>query len=76
MTRPAAVISSLALACALGALPSVARADDAGAPAQAASQAVAAEVLMLHGTNEGSGIDPKIGKMSELGAPPVSSYNS
>ena len=76
MTRPVAVLSSLALACALGALPSAARADDAGAPPVAAAQAVGATVLMLHGTNDGSGIDPKIGKMSELGAPPFSSYNS
>jgi hypothetical protein len=76
MTRSAAVFCCFALAGALAVLPSEARADDAGAPAQAPSQAVTADVLMLHGTNDGSGIDPKIGKMSELGAPPFSSYNS
>lgn len=76
MTRPIAVLSSFALACALAASPSVALADDAGAPVQAPRDAASADVLMLHGTNDGSGIDPKIGKMGELGAPPFSSYNS
>jgi hypothetical protein len=55
--------------------PSVANAQDAPAPAQAAA-AVSAEVIVLHATNDGSGIDPKIGKMAELGKPPFSSYNS
>lgn len=46
-------------------------------PAQAATQdAVNAEVVVLHATNDGSGIDPKIGKMPELAKPPFSSYNS
>lgn len=46
-------------------------------PAQAATQdAVNAEVVVLHATNDGSGIDPKIGKMPELGKPPFSAYNS
>ncbi len=35
-----------------------------------------AEILILHGTNDGSGIDPKIGNIPELGQPPFSSYNS
>jgi len=55
--------------------PSVANAQEATAPAQAAA-AVSAEVIVLHATNDGSGIDPKIGKMAELGKPPFSSYNS
>ncbi|MFT3767078.1 MAG: hypothetical protein QM820_16395 [Minicystis sp.] len=38
--------------------------------------AISAEIMVLHGTNDGSGIDPKIGKMPELGKPPFSSYNS
>lgn len=56
--------------------PSVANAQDANAPAQAAASTVSAEVIVLHATNDGSGIDPKIGKMAELGKPPFSSYNS
>jgi len=55
--------------------PSVANAQQTPAPAQAA-EAVSAEVIVLHATNDGSGIDPKIGKMAELGKPPFSSYNS
>jgi hypothetical protein len=76
MRLAAALLSSLVLGCALGALPAAALADDAGAPAQPARDVVKTEVLMLHGTNDGTGIDPKIGKMHELGAPPFSSYNS
>jgi hypothetical protein len=54
-----------------------ARADSSGAPPrQAASAAMSAEVIVLHATNDGSGIDPKIGKMPALGQPPFSSYNS
>ena len=34
------------------------------------------EVIVLHGTNDGSGIDAKIGKIAELSKPPFSSYNS
>jgi len=49
-------------------------------PAQATTQeapnALNAEIIVLHATNDGSGIDPKIGKMPELGKPPFSSYNS
>mgnify|MGYP000057658233 CR=1 FL=1 len=32
--------------------------------------------MILHATNDGSGIDPKIGKMPELEKPPLSSFNS
>lgn len=38
--------------------------------------AVAAEVMVLHGTNDNSGIDPQIGRMPALSKPPFSSYNS
>ena len=38
--------------------------------------ALQADVIILHGTNDGTGIDPKIGRMPELGEPPFSSYNS
>jgi len=52
---------------------SVANAQEAAAPAK---DAVSAEFVVLHATNDGKGIDPKIGKMPELGKPPFSSYNS
>ena len=35
-----------------------------------------AEIIVLHATNEGTGIDPKIGKIPALEQPPFSSYNS
>ncbi len=54
-----------------------ARADEAGASsAQAVPASVSAEVIILHATNDGTGIDPKIGKMPALSQPPFSSYNS
>ena len=37
---------------------------------------VGAEVLLLHGTNNGTGIDPRIGKIPALSKPPFSAYNS
>lgn len=48
---------------------------DTVAPRDAAC-AVSAEVVILHATNDGTGIDPKLGKMPELSKPPFSSYNS
>lgn len=55
--------------------PSVAHAQDAAA-AKPAETTVNVELIVLHATNDGTGIDPKIGKMPELGKPPFSSYNS
>ncbi len=48
------------------------------APAQTAAPvtSVNMEVIVLHATNDGTGIDPKIGKIPELSKPPFSSYNS
>jgi hypothetical protein len=43
-------------------------------PLQVAS--IVVELTILHATNDGSGIDPKIGKMPALSKPPFSSYNS
>jgi hypothetical protein len=37
---------------------------------------IAAEVIILHATNDNTGIDPKIGKIPALSKPPFSSYNS
>ena len=51
----------------------------AGGPAQGrpdSDQNLAAEVLILHATNEKKGIDPRIGKLPELGKPPFSNYDS
>ena len=48
-------------------------------PAEAPKDAVcpvSGELIVLHATNDSSGIDPNIGKMPELGKPPFSSYNS
>jgi hypothetical protein len=42
----------------------------------AAVAEVKAEIIVLHATNDGKGIDPAIGKIPELGEPPFSSYNS
>jgi hypothetical protein len=70
-------VFGLIVAAGMAAVPglSVANAQESAAPAQAEA-AVAAEVIVLHATNDGTGIDPKIGKMPELGKPPFSSYNS
>lgn len=65
----------LAAGVSLAPLPSVALADQP-APKAAAEQVINTEFIILHGTNDGTGIDAKIGKMPELTKPPFSSYNS
>jgi hypothetical protein len=55
------------------------QAQDAGAPTQPAAAApasVSGEIILLYGTNDGSGIDPKIGSLPALKQPPLSAYNS
>lgn len=70
-----AVTAALGLSMGLG--PSSAVAQEKVPPiAEAEAAAVSAEIIILHATNDGTGIDPKIGKMPELGKPPFSSYNS
>jgi hypothetical protein len=54
----------------------VANAQDSSAKPAPEEAPVAAEVVILHATNDNTGIDPKLGKMPELGQPPFSSYNS
>ncbi len=67
----------LAAGVSLAPIPSVAFAEEKAAPKAAeADLTVATEFIVLHGTNDGSGIDPKIGKMPELTKPPFSAYNS
>ena len=72
------VLFALATATAVATISPSAPADDAGAAPATKDTAceLSTEVILLHGTNEGSGIDPKIGKMPELAKPPFSSYNS
>jgi hypothetical protein len=41
-----------------------------------AEEAFGAEVLILHATNDKKGIDPRIGKLPELGKAPFSTYDS
>jgi hypothetical protein len=41
-----------------------------------APASISADVMILHGTNNNTGIDPKLGKMPALSKPPFSSYNS
>ena len=61
----------------LAPLSSVALAEPAAAPKAApAEPSVSSDFFVLHGTNDGTGIDPKIGKMPELTKPPFSAYNS
>jgi hypothetical protein len=45
-------------------------------PAVLAAPSIPSEVMVLHATNNESGIDPRIGKMPALSKPPFSSYNS
>ena len=53
---------------------------NSAAPAPSArpvpEQPLVAEVLILHATNEQKGIDPRIGKLPELGKSPFSNYDS
>lgn len=80
--KPLHRIFRLSLCFAIGLAAHSAAAEDARfAPAQAPAQAPAAasvnmEVIVLHATNDSTGIDPKIGKIPELSKPPFSSYNS
>jgi hypothetical protein len=58
----------------------VARSAPPAAPTPSAKadpdQSLAAEVLILHATNEKKGIDPRIGKLPELAKSPFSNYDS
>jgi hypothetical protein len=56
--------------------PPIANAQDSSAKPAPEEAPVAAEVIILHATNSGKGIDPKLGKMRELEQPPFSSYDS
>jgi hypothetical protein len=45
-------------------------------PPAAAPDTIPSEVMVLHATNDSTGIDAKLGKMAALSKPPFSSYNS
>lgn len=67
----------LAAGISIAPIASVARAENAAPPKPAEAEAtVSAEFIVLHGTNDGTGIDAKIGNMPELTKPPFSAYNS
>ena len=81
MTPLLFAITALAISSSAGAAVPSASARDAATPQQTASptaapRSIASEIIVLHGTNDNSGIDPKIGKMPALSKPPFSSYNS
>lgn len=86
MKAPIALLISLALASATGpALGNDARETSAQAPrpvpaddskAEDEKAAHQVEIMVLHATNSGKGIDPRIGKMPKLKQPPFSSYDS
>jgi hypothetical protein len=65
-----------------GGKPALATSAKPGGGAPAASvrpdpdQSLAAEVLILHATNEKKGIDPRIGTLPELGKAPFSNYDT
>jgi len=56
--------------------PSASSAAPAPSARPGAEQPLLAEVLILHATNEQKGIDPRIGKLPELGKSPFSNYDS
>ena len=70
----AASATALGLGLALG-LPT-ASAQEVMPLQQPAQEALNVELIVLHGTNDGKGIDPNVGDMPELKSPPFSSYNS
>lgn len=72
LARSASVVA-FALAVGAGSGLALAQTQDAAAPSVAS---LAAEIVVLHAKNDGTGIDPNIGKMPELGKPPFSSYDS
>jgi hypothetical protein len=69
---------ALATGVALIAMGPPAPAQESGAapPPAAAPATIPSEVMVLHATNDDTGIDPKLGKMAALSKPPFSSYNS
>ncbi len=70
----AALVATASGASADEAIP--AQAGSAKPKEKPAGERARAEIIVLHATNDKKGIDPKIGKLPELGKPPFSSYDS
>lgn len=74
--RLIAIVAAIGVGLAPGSS-SIASADEKDAASAAPKEStLSAEVVILHATNDNTGIDSKIGKMPELEKPPFSSYNS
>jgi hypothetical protein len=72
-----ALVAAASIAAAMAAPgAALAQKDKDPPPAAVAVQKARAEIVVLHATNDHTGIDPKIGKMPELAKPPFSSYDS
>ena len=67
-------LAALGLALPAGAL--AAAREPSSLSVHQSGESVQAELLVLHGTNDGKGIDPKLPKMPELSRPPFSAYNT
>lgn len=76
VTRTAAFALVIGLSSSSAIAQDAAGKTDKDASKQAEEASVNVEIVILHATNSGEGIDPKIGNMPELGKPPFSSYNS
>lgn len=72
-----ALVAAASIAAAIAApADAEAQKDKEAPPAVVAVQKARAEIVVLHATNDQTGIDPKIGRMPELARPPFSSYDS
>jgi hypothetical protein len=71
----AAVIAA-ALGGGLHPRPTLADPSPAQTPQPPSPTSISADVMVLHATNDNSGIDARIGPMPALSKPPFSSYNS
>src|SRR5262249_19803890 len=76
MRRSLSAALMVAAVALCGAPPAVFAQSSDGGAASPATTSMEAEITVLYATNDGSGIDPKIGKMPELNNPPFSSYKS
>lgn len=77
--RAVATGAALLTLAASAALPAHAAPSESGAappPVTVIPATIPSEVMVLHATNDSSGIDPKLHKMAALSKPPFSAYNS
>lgn len=66
----------LVLAVAMAAAVPVMAAEPAAATSAEAKISIPAQIMVLHATNDGGGIDPRIGPMPQLKKPPFSAYDT